>query len=312
MKLLRALQEGEVDPVGAKRSVRVDVRLVSATNQNLIELVKQGRFREDLFYRLNVFPITIPPLRNRRDDVPDLARRFAARFAAEEGKKVAGITAEALALLARYDWPGNVRQLENVVFRAVVLCRRRRADGRRVPADRRPGRGLRRARARRCRPSRPPRCSGRSCASRCATPTAMKLLDDCGDVRRMEEMEAELIRFALAHYRGQMSRDGAQARHRALDPLSQDEGLRPQRGRRSRRLNAIAGGHPAGTPGPAPRCGTPLSSRQHGAGPILGRDRFSAPRPLLYRPRRRFSVAEGRGRARHGAVPIALDEDPSG
>ena len=122
VKLLRALQEGEIDPVGAKRPVRVDIRLISATNQNLIELVKRGQFREDLFYRLNVFPITIPPLRARRDDIGDLARRFATRFAAEEGKKLRGITHEAITLLASYDWPGNVRQLENAVFRAVVLA----------------------------------------------------------------------------------------------------------------------------------------------------------------------------------------------
>ncbi|MGL4444882.1 MAG: sigma-54-dependent transcriptional regulator, partial [Alsobacter sp.] len=85
VKLLRAIQEGEVDPVGGRRSVKVDIRLMSATNQNLIELVKQGRFREDLFYRLNVFPITIPPLRSRREDIADIAGRFSARFAAEEG-----------------------------------------------------------------------------------------------------------------------------------------------------------------------------------------------------------------------------------
>ncbi len=124
VKLLRALQEGEIDPVGARRSVKVDFRLISATNQNLIELVKAGRFREDLFYRLNVFPISIPPLRARACDVPDLAIRFLARFCAEEGKRIRGISAEALALLAAYDWPGNVRQLENAVFRAVVLADR--------------------------------------------------------------------------------------------------------------------------------------------------------------------------------------------
>ncbi len=122
VKLLRALQDGEIDPVGARRSVKVDVRVISATNQNLIELVKAGQFREDLFYRLNVFPIAIPPLRARACDVPDLARRFLARFCAEEGKRVRGISAEALALLSTYDWPGNVRQLENAVFRAVVLA----------------------------------------------------------------------------------------------------------------------------------------------------------------------------------------------
>src|SRR5271156_3065749 len=122
VKLLRALQEGEIDPVGAKRSVKVDFRLISATNQNLIELVKRGKFREDLFYRLNVFPITLPPLRARSADIPDLARRFIARFCAEEGKRVRGLSHEAAALLCAYDWPGNVRQLENAVFRAVVLA----------------------------------------------------------------------------------------------------------------------------------------------------------------------------------------------
>src|ERR1700684_1977332 len=122
VKLLRALQEGEIDPVGARRPVKVDFRLVSATNQNLIELVKRGRFREDLFYRLNVFPITIPPLRARAADAPDLARRFLARFCAEEGKRIRGISNEAFALLCAYDWPGNVRQLENAMFRAVVLA----------------------------------------------------------------------------------------------------------------------------------------------------------------------------------------------
>ncbi|HKH33895.1 MAG TPA: sigma-54 dependent transcriptional regulator, partial [Beijerinckiaceae bacterium] len=109
VKLLRAIQEGEVDPVGAKKSVRVDIRLISATNKSLLDLVKEGRFREDLYYRLNVFPMTLPPLRARREDIPDLARSFLTRFAAEEGKRLRGIAAEAMALVTRYDWPGNVR-----------------------------------------------------------------------------------------------------------------------------------------------------------------------------------------------------------
>ena len=204
VKLLRALQEGEVDPVGAKRSTKVDIRLISATNQNLIQLVKQGRFREDLFYRLNVFPVTIPPVRARRADVPDLARRFAARFAAEEGKKITGIGAEALALLSRYDWPGNVRQLENAMFRAVVL-----ADGGELGIAEFPqiaaqveGFDVRVPPA----PAAPQATVEREIVKvEVRDPNVMRLLDDCGDVRRMEEVEAELIRFALGHYRGQMS-----------------------------------------------------------------------------------------------------------
>ena len=122
VKLLRALQEGEVDPVGSKRPVKVDVRIMSATNRDLSELTREGRFREDLYYRLNVFPIFVPALRDRGEDVPALARHFVSRFAAEEHKAVAGMTPEASDLLERYSWPGNVRQLENTIFRAVVLC----------------------------------------------------------------------------------------------------------------------------------------------------------------------------------------------
>ncbi|PKP76250.1 MAG: sigma-54-dependent Fis family transcriptional regulator, partial [Alphaproteobacteria bacterium HGW-Alphaproteobacteria-3] len=122
VKLLRALQEGEVDPVGSKKPVKVDIRLISATNRDMLQMVKEGRFREDLYYRLNVFPVHIPPLRQRKDDIPELAAHFVRRLAAEEGKEVVGIAQDALQMLKAYDWPGNVRQLENTIFRAIVLC----------------------------------------------------------------------------------------------------------------------------------------------------------------------------------------------
>src|SRR5712672_2987834 len=130
VKLLRAVQEGEVETVGARKPTKVDVRLISATNRNLGHDVKQGRFREDLFYRLHVFPITVPPLRERPEDIADLVRHFLIRFAAEEGKRIRAVTGEALSLLNAHPWPGNVRQLENAVFRAVVL-----ADGDEVGAN---------------------------------------------------------------------------------------------------------------------------------------------------------------------------------
>src|SRR6186997_513853 len=130
VKLLRAIQEGQVDPVGGRKPVKVDVRIISATNRNLIADAKSGRFREDLFYRLHVFPITVPPLRERPEDIPDLVRHFLVRFAAEEGKRIRAVSADALTLLNTYPWPGNVRQLENAVFRAVVL-----ADGDEIGAN---------------------------------------------------------------------------------------------------------------------------------------------------------------------------------
>ena len=121
-KLLRTLQQGEFDPTGAKHPVKVNFRLVSATNQNLIRLVQEGRFREDLYYRINVFPIWVPPLRERLEDLPELIRRFIAASQQKREKRIDGIGAEALAMLRRYTWPGNIRQLENAVFRAVVLA----------------------------------------------------------------------------------------------------------------------------------------------------------------------------------------------
>jgi DNA-binding NtrC family response regulator len=206
VKLLRALQEGEIDPVGARRSVKVDVRLISATNQNLIELVKAGRFREDLFYRLNVFPISLPPLRARACDVPDLALRFLARFCAEEGKRIRGISAEALALLAAYDWPGNVRQLENAIFRAVVLADKDELTTAEFPqiAAQVKGFDVR-------IPPAPPSVAADPPPSpplkmiETRDPHALRLIDDNGDVRTLADIESESIRFALAHYRGQMS-----------------------------------------------------------------------------------------------------------
>src|SRR6201992_527739 len=122
VKLLRALQESEIDPIGAKRAVKVDVRIISATNRDLNQAVKEGRFREDLFYRLNVYPIEAPALRERKEDVPALVDAFVKRFNVEEGKSGVGATPETMAYLAAFDWPGNVRQLENAVYRAIVLA----------------------------------------------------------------------------------------------------------------------------------------------------------------------------------------------
>jgi DNA-binding NtrC family response regulator len=234
VKLLRALQQGEVEPVGGRKPVKVDVRVVSATNRNLIEDVKAGRFREDLYYRLHVFPITVPPLRERSEDIPDLVRHFLARIAAEEGKRVRSISSEALTLLARHRWPGNVRQLENAVFRAVVL-----AEGDSLGANEFPQIAA--------QISTQP-ASGAPALHVVPEPVLVEgpplvelephplpelgmlcMLNAHGDVRPLEDIEAEVIRFAIAHYRGQMSevarrlRIGRSTLYRKLDQLGLGE-----------------------------------------------------------------------------------------
>jgi DNA-binding NtrC family response regulator len=120
-KLLRVLQEREFEPLGAERSQKVDVRVIAATNRDIRQMVSEGRFQEDLYYRLNVIPISIPPLRERKEDIPILVEHFIRKHAQRAGKRAEGIDDEALATLHGYDWPGNVRELENTIERAVVL-----------------------------------------------------------------------------------------------------------------------------------------------------------------------------------------------
>jgi DNA-binding NtrC family response regulator len=220
VKLLRALQDGEIDPVGSKHPVKVDFRLISATNQNLIALVNDGRFREDLFYRLNVFPIWVPPLRERLEDVPELVRAFIARFAAEEGKRIDGIDAEAIAMLERYSWPGNIRQLENAVFRAVVL-----ADAAVLTVNEFPQIAAHVEGYAVTVPPAPapkdlmPRIDGPVMLGESAgTPATIHVaqangkdaigipaLSDSGDIRSLEAVEADMIRLAFGRYRGRMT-----------------------------------------------------------------------------------------------------------
>ena len=123
MKLLRLLQEGEFQRVGGNQTLKADVRVISATNQDLGSKVKNGAFREDLYYRLNVVPIKIPPLRDRREDIPRLVEHFVARFSKENRKPIEGVSREATDQLVKYDYPGNIRELENIVERAVVISR---------------------------------------------------------------------------------------------------------------------------------------------------------------------------------------------
>jgi DNA-binding NtrC family response regulator len=209
VKLLRALQEGEVEPVGGRKTVKVDVRIVSATNRNLIADVKAGRFREDLFYRLHVYPIAVPPLRQRPEDIAELARHFLARIAAEEGKRVRSLSAQALSLLAAFRWPGNVRQLENVIFRAVVLAEAEEIGVNEFPqVAAQLGAEPEAADQQLIEPSPAMAAAwpeARETAALTIPAHALRLVDARGDVRPLDELESDTIRFAISHYRGQMS-----------------------------------------------------------------------------------------------------------
>ncbi|GGE46803.1 sigma-54-dependent Fis family transcriptional regulator [Marinicauda pacifica] len=205
VKLLRALQEGEVDPVGGKRPVKVDVRIISATNRDLAEQVKSGEFREDLFYRLNVFPIEVPGLRERADDIPALVRHFIARFNAQEGKAVLDASSETMDMLASYEWKGNVRQLENAIFRAVVL-----SDGDYLtPADFPQISGM--APTLNKAPASGPDEEAVAVPDAPAETEAdedelsVSIFDDGGHVRPLEMIERDLIAFAIETYSGRMA-----------------------------------------------------------------------------------------------------------
>jgi DNA-binding NtrC family response regulator len=215
VKLLRAVQEGEVDPVGGRSTVKVDIRLISATNRDLIQRVKDGAFREDLYYRLNVFPIHVPPLRERREDIPLLVQHFVARLGrSETGGRVKGISAAALAMLEAYDWPGNIRQLENAVFRAVVLCEGELLTPDDFPQIRAQLGGIElapRADADRARGAPAAMPQAAPAAPQAATPESaggagiVRAVDEKGDMRSLADIETDMIRLAIDRYDGRMS-----------------------------------------------------------------------------------------------------------
>ena len=133
-KVLRVLQEQRIEPVGGTTSITVDVRVIAATNKHLEDEIRKGTFREDLYFRLNVIPFEVPPLRERREDIPALARHFIAQFSEEYGKRPKELTAETLDSLTALPWPGNVRELRNIIERLVIMTPGERIEARHLPA----------------------------------------------------------------------------------------------------------------------------------------------------------------------------------
>ena len=237
VKLLRALQEGSVEAVGGRKPVKVDVRIISATNRKLLDRVKSGQFREDLFYRLHVLPLTLPPLRMRREDIPHLLRHFLARFCAEQNRPITGISGEAMTHLSQLDWPGNIRQLENSVYRAVVM-----SDSDQLGAADFPQVSTQPVAMpetyHQVEPlivdpafhsTAPAMVSGNEIPiAPLSTAGTLAMLTRSGEMRPLEEMEIEIIRFAISHYRGQMSevarrlKIGRSTLYRKLDEATAD------------------------------------------------------------------------------------------
>lgn len=187
LRLVRLLTEGEIQPLGSPHSYRIDVRIITACNHDLAAKIESGVLREDLYYRINVVQLHIPPLRDRIGDIPALARHFLGRMANQPGLRSLGITDEALALLRSYDWPGNVRQLQSALFRAAVLCERDALT-----------------------PGEFPQIA--SAVGRMAGSVAnhnegagVALYEQDGNMRPLEEIEADVIRLAIGHYRGRMT-----------------------------------------------------------------------------------------------------------
>jgi len=173
-KLLRVIQEREISRVGSSKQIKVDVRILAATNENLVEAVRTGKFREDLFYRLSVVPIQLPPLRERKDDIPLLVEHFLKKYSRKAKKTVLTISPQAVKALAQYDWPGNIRELENTIERAVVLAK---SDGIEIEDL---------------------MYHGISAGSTLLSPTD-------GEYRTLEEMEKEYIKAVLLAHHGNRS-----------------------------------------------------------------------------------------------------------
>jgi DNA-binding NtrC family response regulator len=189
IRLVRLLTENEIQPLGSPHSYRIDVRVLSASNSDLVAKLESGAFREDLYYRMNVVQLRIPPLRERTSDIPALARHFLGRMATQPGLRSLGITDEALSLLKAYNWPGNVRQLQSALFRAAVLCDRDALtpDEFKQIAT---AVGVRTADV---------------STSNDGNGIGIDLYEVDGNLRPLEEIEADVIRLAIGHYRGRMT-----------------------------------------------------------------------------------------------------------
>ncbi len=190
VRMVRLLTQNEIQPLGAAHSYRIDVRLLSACNSKLVEKLASGDFREDLYYRLNVVQLTIPPLRERTSDIPALARHFLGRMASQPGLRSLGITDEALTMLRGYVWPGNVRQLQSAIFRAAVLCDRDALTPDEFPQ---------------IAASVGVPLNGGSLGAGSNDGIGVTLYEDDGNMRPLEEIEADVIRLAIGHYRGRMT-----------------------------------------------------------------------------------------------------------
>jgi DNA-binding NtrC family response regulator len=197
VKLLRVLQDGEVQPIGARRPIHVDVRVIAATNKRLSDEIEAGRFREDLYYRLNVVQLTVPPLRERMGDIPALCRHLLARIAAQPGMRGLGLTDDALALLMQHGWPGNVRQLQNALFRAAVLCEGDALTPQDFPQIAQQIRTQASGDVHMLRPRVAPQPHRDG--------AGITLFEGDGHVRQLADIEADVIRLAIGHYRGRMT-----------------------------------------------------------------------------------------------------------